>query len=48
MGAPAERLDDVLVDRGHPDFQAGEVDLLNFFVEIDVEWNVVKLARKVL
>src|SRR5499426_4127218 len=43
----AQRLDDVAIDRGHPDLQAGEVDRVDLLVEIDVERHVVELARQV-
>ena len=44
----AKRLDHVAVDRRDPDLQAGKIDLVDLLVEVDVERNVVELARKIL
>src|SRR3954469_1360190 len=47
-GGAAERLDHIAVDRGDPDLESGEVDLVDLLVEIDVERNVVELARQIV
>src|SRR5262245_4580310 len=39
----AQRLDHVAVDRRDPDLEAGEVDLVDLLVEVDVERDVVEL-----
>src|SRR5262252_7128262 len=43
----AQRLNHILVDRGHPDFQAGEVKFVDLLVEVDVERNIVELPREI-